>query len=71
MQYCYLAFCHGLGFGVNNLSARLSSSASKGTIKGWAFLYLSAGVLWVYLFILGLFLISGLLPVVSCVLALK
>ena len=63
-----MAFCHGLGFWVNNFSAELSSSASKGTIKGWAFLYLSAGVLWLYLFILGLFFISGFagfLPVVS------
>jgi hypothetical protein len=48
VQYYYLAFCHGLGFGVLNLSTVLSSSASKGTIRGWAFLYLSAGVLLVY-----------------------
>jgi hypothetical protein len=69
-----LAFCHGLGFGVYDLSAGLSSSASKGTIKGWAFLYLSAGVMWLFLVILGLLFIScfaGLLPVVSWVLELK
>jgi hypothetical protein len=71
VQYCYLAFCHGLGFGVYDLSAGLSSSASKGTIKGWAFLYLSAGILWSFLVILRLLLISGLFPVVSWVLALK
>jgi hypothetical protein len=74
VQYCYLAFCHGFGFGVYNLSARLSSSAPKGTIKGWAFLYLSAGIMWSNLVILGLLFIScfaGFLPVVSWVLALK
>jgi hypothetical protein len=62
-----VAFCHGLGFWVYNLSAVLSSSASKGTIKGWAFLYLSAGVLLVNLVIFGLCLIygfAGFLPVV-------
>jgi hypothetical protein len=69
-----MAFCHGFGFGVYNLSVGLSSSASKGTIKGWAFLYLSAGVMWSFLVILDLLFIScfaGLLPVVSWVLALK
>ena len=66
-----MAFCNGLGFGVLLFSAELSSSASKGTIKGWALLHLSAGVLWFYLVILGLFFISsfaGFLPVVSWVL---
>jgi hypothetical protein len=37
----------------------LSSSASKGTIKGWAFLYLSAGILLAYLNTLGLLFIYG------------
>ena len=70
MQCYFLAFCHGLGVGVYNLFAVLSSSASKGTIKGWAFLYLSAGVLLAYLIIFGLLFISGvsgLFPVFSCV----
>ena len=56
------------------MSAVLSSSASKGTIKGWAFLYLSAGILWFFLVILSLVIISGfagLLPVFSWVLALN
>jgi hypothetical protein len=62
-----VAFCHGLGFWVYDLASLLSSSASKGTIKGWAFLYLSAGILLAYLDILGLCFISGFagfLPVI-------
>ncbi len=74
VQYYYLAFCLELGFRFHNLANVLSSSASKGTIKGWAFLYLSTGILWFFLVLLGLFIIScfaGLLPVFSWVLALN
>jgi hypothetical protein len=64
-------FVMGWGLGFYYFSVVLYSSASKGTIKGWAFLYLSAGVLWWQLIILGLLLISGFFPVFSWVLALN